>query len=754
MKRTFVSIILSGALSAAFAGGVPADLLSRAGKVAMQRQMKHGTEMLRVLNADGGGFVVKAGNDVIGYSENGSFDEQTAAPAMLEWIENVVQNDAVNAENTAQDVTSQNASYGYNAVAVQPLLGNIAWNQDSPYNDLCPQYEIGHTAPTGCVATAMAQMMYYHCWPLQGEGYHEYAPAVLSGNTIAADFANTHYNWDAMLPYYDAASSAESRSAVAELMLHCGISVDMFYYEQSGALDYDVPIALICYFRYDRSMSYRKREHYSTHDWLQIINEELLAGRPVLAYGRASSGGHAYVFDGMDENGFIHVNWGWGGMSNGYFRTSDLTPASQGIGGSDGGFNYSQRIITGIRPRIDGELNDYAVELTSTEGLTPSKWKVNQGQDFTMKLSGKITNHGWRDSDFDYAIILVDAEGNTVKLIEGPKSQSLAMNATAYGPSFGTINLGTLSEGEYHMYPVCRMAGGTGEWQRVRDNYIGYPNYLTLTATSTTVTMTAPDYFNLKATDTEVTEVIYNGVPTLVTAKVTNQGDVEYHGEVKAQLRNSQNSIIATTTNYIIDLMPGEDTDMRFTDAYNAEPGSYTLVLVDDDGKVISAKIPVTVQTAPKMGTAVSTKALAIDSMDRNNFTATATLKAEDGIVAGLLYTYIYANSGNALMGCLYPEYIYIDKEGDATVTMRGSFENAQEGVTYRARLAVLGTNGYVTFLEDEASECYFTYSDPSGISTVVNDADNTVMYDLRGVRVNSDYRGIVIVGGKKVRAQ
>lgn len=743
MKRAFITLILSGTLSAAFAGGVPVSLLSKANKVALQRQMKDGGAVLRVLNADGEGFVVKAGNEVIGYSERGTFDEQTAAPAMLEWIESMAQADA----------TTHDAGYGYTAEAVQPLLGEIAWNQNSPYNDLCPQYEIGHTAPTGCVATAMAQVMYYHKWPVQGEGYHEYSPAVLVGNTISADFGNTFYQWGAMLPSYNAASSTESRAAVAELMLHCGISVDMFYYTQSGALDIDVPPALTTYFRYDHSMAYRKREHYSTHDWLQLINEELKAGRPVLAYGRASSGGHAYVFDGMDENGYIHVNWGWGGMSNGYFRTSDLTPASQGIGGSDGGYNYSQRIITGIRPGIEGENTDYAVELTSTEGLTPSKWKVNQGQDFTMKLAGKVTNHGWRDSDFDYALLLVDADGNTVKVIEGPKAQHLDINATDYAPTFGTINLGTLSEGEYHLYPACRMSEGTGEWQRIRDSYIGYPNYLTLTATATTVSMVAPNYFNLKATDTEVPEVIYSGVPALVTAKVENQGDVEYHGEVKVQLRNSQNSIIATTTNYIIDLMPGEETQMRFTDAYYAEPGSYTLVLVDDDGKVISAKIPVSVQTAPQMGTAVSTAPLSIDNMDHEDFTVTAKLRADGGIVAGLLYTDIYANSGNALMGCLYPEYVYMDKDGEAVVTMRGAFENAQEGVTYRARLAILGSNGYVTFLEDEASECYFTYGDPAGIGTVTTKAGNSVVYNLSGIRAGGNGRGIKIIKGKKIVA-
>lgn len=731
---------MAGMLSAAFAGNIPASLLSRAQRIALERPIAGSTQMLKVLNADDEGFVVKAGDEVVAYSDQGTFDRRTAAPAMLEWLDAMAQGNARTAD----------AGQGY--TAVQPLLGRIAWNQNSPYNDLCPQYEIGHTSPTGCVATAMAQVMYYHRWPAQGEGYHEYSPAILSGNTLAADFANTLYRWDAMLPTYDATSSTESRDAVAELMLHCGISVDMFYYSQSGALDVDVPPALTEYFRYDHSMTYRKREHYSTHDWLQVINDELLAGRPVLAYGRASSGGHAYVFDGMDANGFIHVNWGWGGMSNGYFRTSDLTPASQGIGGSDGGYNYSQRIITGIRPRVEGEQTDYAVELTSTEGLTPSKWKINQGQDVTIKLSGKVTNHGWRNSDFDYALLLIDAKGDTVKLIAGPTAQHLDKDATDYAPTFGTVNLGTLTAGEYRLYPACRMTGGTGLWQRVRDNYTGYPNYLTLTATETTVTMVAPNYFDLKATETTVPQVIYSDVPTLVSTKVTNQGDVEYHGEVKVQLRNSQNSIVASTTNYLIDLLPGEETQMRFTDAYKATPGSYTLVLVDDDGQIISAKHSVTVENAPHMGTPVSTKPLSIDKMDRQDFTATATLKAEGGMVSGLLYTYIYANSGKALMGCLYPEYVFMDKDGEATVTMRGAFENAQEGTTYRIRLGLLGLNGYVTFLDDKDSERYFTFGDPAGITylTTATAAPHAV-YNLQGIRLGSDKGGFSIVGGTKV---
>ena len=118
-------------------------------------------------------------------------------------------------------------------------------------------------------------------------------------------------------------------------MLHCGIAVEMVYYNQSGATDYDVPPALVNYFGYDRGLAYRKREHYTSSEWLRIIHDELQEGRPVLAYGKSSMGGHAFIFDGMDDAGFIHVNWGWGGLYDGYFALSSLSPDSES--------NYSNR---------------------------------------------------------------------------------------------------------------------------------------------------------------------------------------------------------------------------------------------------------------------------------------------------------------------------------------------------------------------------------------------------------------------------
>jgi len=736
MKRIFFTTILMGMLLAGYADGIPsheqkARLMARPRTVAYDRMTADGLSHLRVYNVADGGFVLTRGDQLIGYSDTGHFDAATAAPAMLDMLEAWQQAPA--SSTTAEETQ----------VAVAPLLSDIAWNQDAPYNDLCPLYDMTTRCPTGCVATAMAQVMYYHRWPLQGTGSHSYQPAVLAGNTLSADFGATTYQWDAMLPNYATATAPangytmdQSRYAVAQLMQHCGIAVDMVYYTQSGATDYDVPPALITYFGYDRSLAYRKREHYSTADWLQIIHDELAASRPVLAYGRASSGGHAYVFDGMDEQGFIHVNWGWGGMSNGYFQTSALTPAAQGIGGSDGGFNYSQRIITGIRP-ADGTTHDYDVELTSTEGLTTSKPKIAQGADVTIRLSGKVINHGWRDADFDYALLLVDADGQIVSIIEGPTAKTLAKDATDYAPTFGTVNFGTLPEGNYTLYPACRMTGGKEAWLRIRDNYIGYVNRLDVTATATEISFHQPDYFRLKATDMEAPATIYSGTPTLITVTIGNEGDVEYHGEVKAQLRQGS-SIVSTTSNYIIDLLPGATTQIRFTDSFKAEAGSYTLCVVDDDGTIISARQTVSVTEKPTTGTVLATLPMTVDKTLRGAMQTTATVTVDGGFFRGLLYTFILSEDGKTEMGCLFPEYIMLDAQGSTQeVVMTGTMENGFPGRTYLAQLAVYDGTSYI-FLTDDNAKQTFVLDSPSGIaSPTVRPSSASQCYDLSGRRIN-----------------
>ena len=366
---------------------------------------------------DGNGFVIVAADDraydILGYSDTGRFEYDRLSPEMKGWLENYSEQISYIRKNNIQVDKAETETLGR---SVAPLLGDIKWSQDAPYNEMCPAYDINTRCATGCVATAMAQVMYYNRWPEKGRGSNTYSPSILGGMSLTADFGNTTYDWNSMTPTYSSASSKASRDAVALLMLHCGISVNMEYYSSSGAGSEPVAPALFNYFNYDKGIAYRTRDRYSNAEWESIIRNELDNGRPMVALGRSSAGGHAFVFDGYDENGLVHVNWGWAGMSNGYFRTTALTPAMQGIGGANGGYNYGQYLITGIQPPAEGTEAD--VELISSEGLVPSKMVISNGEMVDFRLCGMIANIGWQDSDAEFGFMLTDADGRIVKVVE------------------------------------------------------------------------------------------------------------------------------------------------------------------------------------------------------------------------------------------------------------------------------------------------------------------------------------------------
>ena len=197
-----------------------------------------GENLLHVVNrGDDGGYVVVAGDDaapnvVLGYSTGGTFDYETA-PENLRWwldeygrqMEYMIENGITAAEQATAPTFDRN---------VEPMI-TTKWNQDAPYNNMCPML-YGRRTYTGCVATAMAQVMNYHEWPVQGTGSHTYTDSQGCGQELSANFGETTYRWDLMLDTYDANSSQESQDAVATLMYHCGVSVDMTYMQQaSGA---------------------------------------------------------------------------------------------------------------------------------------------------------------------------------------------------------------------------------------------------------------------------------------------------------------------------------------------------------------------------------------------------------------------------------------------------------------------------------------------------------------------------------------
>lgn len=252
--------------------------------------------------------------------------------------------------------------------AVPPML-TTNWDQSPRYNNLCPAMG-GEHAVTGCAATATAQIMKYWNWPPTGVGSHSYMD--YDFGYLSADFGSTIYEWENMPNALSANSSAAQVNAVATLMYHVGVAVEMDYgIDGSGAYvhSYGYPFAassenaLPTYFHYKNTLHSYFRDYTSESDWIEAITTDINAGRPVLETGYGDGGGHAFVIDGYDNTGLFHINWGWGGYMDGYFSQNALNPGTGGTGGNnDFTFNDGKGILVGIEP--DGLLEVNPLQLT------------------------------------------------------------------------------------------------------------------------------------------------------------------------------------------------------------------------------------------------------------------------------------------------------------------------------------------------------------------------------------------------------
>ena len=240
--------------------------------------------------------------------------------------------------------------------AVTPLITTI-WNQGNPYNQNCPM--IGTIrAPTGCVATATAQLMKFWNHPATGHGSHSYNHS--SAGTLIADFGATTYDWSNMPTSLTASSSNIQKTAVATLMYHIGVAVQMNYgSNSSGATTLNYPgrfstsaqTALMKYFKYKSSMTSIRLENYTSDQWRALLRAELDASRPVLYSGRNTDGGHAFICDGYNNSNQFHFNWGWGGSHDGNFAIGSLNPGVGGIGGNASGtYNMDNAALIGVEP--------------------------------------------------------------------------------------------------------------------------------------------------------------------------------------------------------------------------------------------------------------------------------------------------------------------------------------------------------------------------------------------------------------------
>ncbi|MDE5868749.1 MAG: C10 family peptidase, partial [Muribaculaceae bacterium] len=306
------------------------------------------------------GFVILSADDiaypVLGYGDGYFSNEKEISPELKWWLEEYsrqIEWSVNKGETSVPTRSAGDASW----TAVQPLLKTL-WNQDAPYNNMCPGATTENPpagsprAVTGCVATSMAQAMKYFNYPEKGTGGVIYTPSKL-GYKLMMRFADQAFDWDNMLNSYNYGSYTDVQAdAVAYLMKACGYSVNMNYgLDVSGATGSAIATSMRQYFKYDINTTDRRRLVYTSDEWAAMVYDNLKNIGPVIINGQSPlEGGHSFVCDGYDGKGYFHFNWGWGGIANGYYSLDALNPDAQGIGGAVGGFNFYQNAIFGIQP--------------------------------------------------------------------------------------------------------------------------------------------------------------------------------------------------------------------------------------------------------------------------------------------------------------------------------------------------------------------------------------------------------------------
>jgi len=458
------------------------------------------------------GFVIVSADDntlpILGYSMNNGFDTSNMNSSVAYWLEGykrqiqwIVEHGLTQSESIktqweellgTDDETNNNNSadkakghtgiqpQNSSATSVQPLLKTI-WDQNTNryinypsttsgisgyYNTYCP---IDYTyypqkTYTGCVATAMAQVMKYWNYPTKGNGYNAYNPANKIFGELAVNFGNTTYQWANMPDSITTNSSSTQTNAIAGLMYSCGVAVNMDYGINSagGSSAYMTGVAPSAeyafknYFGYNNMQAYTRTGNYNDAQWIVLLETELNAGRPIMYDGQDTIEkiGHCFVADGYDVNNNIHINWGWSGVCNGYYQVNSLNPGVGGTAGTGNGmFNSSEHVIMNIQP------TPYAIQLYNSQ-VVPSASQISYGAGFS--ITSNVNNVSSYSFSGDFGATVYDSLNNFVAFVAFDTAQTLAANSHfTNNIVFTTTGIDGMIPGLYNIYINYRPTGGS-----------------------------------------------------------------------------------------------------------------------------------------------------------------------------------------------------------------------------------------------------------------------------------------------------
>lgn len=660
------------------------------------------------------GFVVVAADDkakdvILGYADNGTFDATNIPENMKWWLGEYDRQIEYAVNNNVESVSVSSNAAETRYKDIEPLLSST-WGQDTPYNMYCPEKN-GTLCPTGCVATALAQIMRHNRWPDKG-----------TGSKDGTDFSSIAFNWDAMTDKYSAASSAESKDAVARLMRTVGIACNMVYSpEGSGTTNEAARKALVNNFKYPYAISL-SRDNMSGATWLQVIYDNLSRNHPVYYDGVTESmEGHAFVCDGY-KDGYLHINWGWDGISNGYFLPNALEPKVQGTGGSIGAFNYYQSIIADIlnpdgdgerflRARINQKLNVLKSSFTRSENLAISGYVYCLSNESKFCLGIRVCNVATGETSFIKAADTYT--GN---------SESVSVNGI-------NIPLSELpaSDGTYTLEPMA-YGFDSDRWYPMLQMYYT-PTVITATVSGNDVTISSGITASIKADAPTAPENVYGGEENTFSSKVVCNDGATFKGKLYLGFKQDD-ELIMKEPNSEIEVYGGFPQVVNITVSAPEKVGEYSLAvyadakgekkLSDDTAvKVVLRDATLSVSQQLKLNNATS--------VDPESFALTAKISCQTKDFSGKIATVVYDFDTKEAVDTVFTE-VNLNKGMISAVKINGKLEKVESGKKYYARLHFFSNSGEWKLINSrKVGSIYYNYvAFMTAGTSAVNSALNT----------------------------
>lgn len=739
------------------------------------------------------GYLIVSADDtatpLLGYADSGSFDANNMPPQLEWWLSEYASQIDYASANGIKNTYAPIA----NKKEIAPLV-KTKWNQGTPYNNLCPSVN-NVKCPSGCVATAMAQVMKFWNYPEVGTG--RVTATLPSGGTGEGfiNLAQKPFDWNNMIDSYSGYDyTNEQGNAVATLMQAAGYAAKMNYAPGgSGALSINAAISLSKNFKYNPNIQYLQRLYFNASEWNEIVYNELAAGRPILYGGQSTSVGHEFVCDGYDGNGYFHFNWGWGGMSDGYFILDALNPNSVGTGGgAGGGYNSRQDIIIGIQPSSE----ETDVYLTQFGNLSASASGSNIS--LALNYNGNVGN--WVNAGISAVKVRMGAE---IVSVDNPeiKPQYVrlfsndidipALTLNGYNISYqgikgnATVSIPSiLPNGKYKVTVCTQDANKTdAPWTPVCTTNGAY-NFVYVTKNGNSCSVENFNETELSIVSAEPTTQVYYENACRFRLSVKNNSNLELSGGFYPVLYDG-NTPAFLGEGITMSLAPGESDNVEFVTTFEllkgvsapTETKEYTLRFSKNASgsafynwsKPLSMGL---LLRAPSFNTSnyciegAPTREETINGQTRTAFVVpdpseipfAATITNTGTFFGSPVYTLIFnsALSGYNLTSLAMGPTAILNRGESATVTGSADFTEAEDGEAYAAALFYI--NGGKLTQHNGSQILYFIVD---STASAVNDieSDNTTsdneIYNLQGIPVGKDINllpaGIYIRNGKKI---